>query len=252
MRRILCILALTAIVLISTVAAAPVLPDEFYGSVYLNGNPAPAGTVIVAKINGESRGELTTMVDGVYGGPGNYELRLMVSSTEEEVNAGNTSVTFFVGGVQAFQIVPFKSGNSEKLDLMANNKAFDTSVTTLTTYSSSGSSSGGSSGGGGGYLSSSSGTGISGIPGITIKSTAVAIPAANDSRSSINANIDAPQTTPSTTVIVTPGATTLPAVTTVPTTKKAGAGPLSVVFLAVSIIAVLSILSWTDYTRKRR
>ena len=88
---------------------------EFYGSVYLNGNPAPAGAVIVAKINGEPRGELTTTVDGLYGGPDNFILRLIVSSTEEEVNAGNATVTFFVGGVQAFQIVPFRSGNSENL-----------------------------------------------------------------------------------------------------------------------------------------
>jgi len=168
MRRILCILALAAIVLISTVAAAPVLPAEFYGSVYLNDNPAPAGTVIVGKINGEQRGEITTTTAGAYGGPGNYEPRLMVSPTEEEVNAGNARVTFFVGGVQASQIVPFKSGNSEKLDLLANSKAFDTSVAMVTT------------------------------------------------------------------------------------TKKAGAGPLSVVFLAVSIIAVLCILGLTDYTRKRR
>ena len=135
---------------------------EFYGSVYLNGNPAPAGTVIVAKINGEPRGELTTTVDGLYGGPGNFDPRLIVYSTEDEVNAGNATVTFFVGGVQAFQIVPFKSGNPEKLDLLANSKAFDTSVTTVTTYSSSGSSSGVSSGGGGGYVSLSSGTDFSG------------------------------------------------------------------------------------------
>ena len=60
MRRMLCILTITAIVLIGTVAAAPVLPDEFYGSVFLNGNPAPVGTVIIAKINGEERGNFTT------------------------------------------------------------------------------------------------------------------------------------------------------------------------------------------------
>ncbi len=52
----------------------------------------------------------------------------------------------FVGGVQAFQIVPFKSGGPENLDLIANNQAFTTDTTASPAYSSSGSSSAVSSG----------------------------------------------------------------------------------------------------------
>ena len=248
----LCGLIIAAIVLIGTVAAAPVLPGEFYGSVYLNGNPAPAGTVIVAKINGEPRGELTTTVDGLYGGPDNYNPRLIVSSTEEEVNAGNVTITFFVGGVQAFQTVPFRSGDSQKLDLLANGKAFETvSTTVIPTYTSSGGSSG-SSGGGGGYVSSSSGTGTGSSPVIPVKSTVVTTPVSTESRSSVNSTNGAPTNTQVTTVKSTPITTPLPAVTTVPTTKKAGMGQLSIVFIVASIIAVLCILGRTDYIRKRR
>ena len=251
MRRILCVLIIAAIVLIGTVAAAPVIPQEFYGAVFLNGNPAPAGTVILAKINGETRGEITTTVEGLYGGAGNFDPKLSVNSTEDEVNAGNVTVTFIVGGVQAFQIVPFKSGGPGKLELIANNRAFPTDTTASPAYSSSGSSSAMSSGSmSGGAPSSSSGSGTT--AGISVRDAAVAAAPTTASRSSIYYNADAPQTSPAITVMVTPVATPLPAVATVPTTKKAGAGPLSVVFLAVSIIAALCIIGWTDYTRKRR
>lgn len=250
MRRILCVLIIAAIVLIGTVAASPVLPDEFYGSVYLNGNPAPSGTVIIAQINGVPRGELTTTVDGLYGGPNNFDPRLIVSSTEEEVSAGNITITFIVGGVTAFQTVPFKSGNSEKLDLIANGKVFDTTaITVIPTYSYSGGSSGGS-GGSAGYVSSSSGTtGTGSTSVVPVKSTAVTTQVTTGSGSSV---IDTPQISPATTVITTPVTTPIPAVTTVPTTKKAGAGPLSMVFLVTSIIAALGIIGRSDYTRKRR
>ncbi len=251
MRRMVCILALTAIVLIGTVAAAPVIPQGFFGAVFLNGNPAPAGTIILATINGETRGEITTTVEGQYGGAGNFDPKLSVNSTEDEVNAGNATVTFIVGGVQAFQIVPFKSGGPGKLDLIANNRAFPTETTASPAYSSSGSPSAGSSGHlSEGTPSSSSGSVTS--PGNAVRGTTVTSEPTTASRSSIYYNADAPQTSPATTVMMTPVATPLPAVATVPTTKKAGAGPLSVVFLAISIIAVLCFIGWTDYPRKRR
>lgn len=36
----------------------PVPPNKFYGNVSLNGEPAPAGTVINARIDGEPRGSV--------------------------------------------------------------------------------------------------------------------------------------------------------------------------------------------------
>jgi len=248
MRRIACILIIAAIVLIGTVVAAPVLPGEFYGSVYLNGNPAPAGTVIIAQINGEARGNITTTVDGLYGGPGNFDPRLIVTSNENEVNAGNATITFLVGGVQAFQTAPFKSGDSEKLDLLANSNAFKTVTTTMTpAYSSSGGASG-VSGGSGGYVASSSSAGTtsgSSAPGTAATQT-------TPSRSSIYYNIDNPQTTATPTILQTTVTTPSPVVTTVPATKKAGAGMLSAVVLIFSIIAMLCIAGRTEYSGKLR
>ncbi len=257
MRCIFYVLIIAALVLVGTAAAAPVLPGEFYGAVLLNGNPAPAGTVIIAQINGEPRGQLTTTVDGQYGGPGNFDPRLIVTSTEEEVNAGNVTITFLVGGVQAFQVSSFKSGNSEKLDLLANSKAFGTSVTTaVPAYASAGGASGGSGasggGGGGGYAAPSSGTGTGSSPVIPVKGTSTVTPATTGTGPSVTANINAQQNASTVTVISTAGVTQAPAVTTIPTTKKAGAGPLSIVFLITSIIAVLVIVGRNRDTGKRR
>ena len=36
---------------------------------------------------------------------------LVLTATEDEINAGNATITFFVGGVQAFQTVPFQERN---------------------------------------------------------------------------------------------------------------------------------------------
>jgi hypothetical protein len=251
MRWIVCILTITIIVLIGTAGAAPIIPEQFYGSVFLNGNPAPAGTVIIAKINGEVHGNFTTTETGLYGSSGNFDPRLTVVLTEEEMKTGNNTITFYVGGIQAFQTVPFVSGGGMKLDLIANEKAFAVDTTVVTTYSSSSGSTSGSGYSSGGSVSSATGSGTSMTSGNVPQGiTATSIPT-TASRSSIYYNIDAPQTTPATTIIPTATATPSSVVTTVPTTKKAGSGPLSLVFLGISIIAVLGILYRTGNSRNR-
>jgi hypothetical protein len=243
MRRILCILTISAIILIGTVAAAPPIPETFYGSVYLNGNPAPAGTVILAKINGDTRGEITTAVEGLYSGTGNFDPKLNVNATEEEINAGNATITFFVGGVQAFQTVHFISGNLEKLDLLANERAFATDTTVIPTASSSGGSSVG-------YVSAASGTGTGTTSGSVVQGTTI-ITTPTESRSSIYYNIDTTPSSRTTTVAATAVAAQTSAVTTVPTTKKAGTGPLSIVFIVASVIAVLCVIGRADLRKWR-
>jgi hypothetical protein len=245
MRRMLCILTITAIILIGTVSAAPVIPQGFFGSVYLNGNPAPAGTVIVAKINGEIRGQLTTTVDGLYGDQGNFDPKLFVTATESEANAGNATIVFLVGGVQAFQTVPFQSGGPGKLDLIANDRAFGTDTTNVPATSSSGGSSMGS-------VSPALGTETGTTSGSAIQGSTVTTTPITESRSSIYYNIDATHSPQTTTEIAPAVATQSSVVTTVPTTKKAGAGPLSIVFLVASIIAILCVAGRDDFMRKMR
>jgi PKD repeat protein len=87
----------------------PVTPSEFYGGVTVNGAPAPAGTVIVAKMfNGVEHGRITTTVTGQYGdGPGPFDKRLKVNVTGEEYNNCCTScgcslaIEFFVNNIKA-------------------------------------------------------------------------------------------------------------------------------------------------------
>lgn len=110
--------ALVALVLLSAiialVVAQPALPAEFYGNLRINGDPAPAGTVISALIAGETRGTLMTGGAGKYGGPGTFDPRLIVQGQEEEI--GQT-VRFLINGNAADQNAIFQPGKSQRLDL---------------------------------------------------------------------------------------------------------------------------------------
>ena len=44
----------------------PPIPHTVKGNVYIDGNPAPAGTFITAKIGGDTIGEFATTVEGTY------------------------------------------------------------------------------------------------------------------------------------------------------------------------------------------
>jgi hypothetical protein len=252
MRKLVCILTIAALVLIGTAVAAPVLPDEFYGSVYLNGNPAPAGTLIIAKVNDAPRGEITTTVAGAYGGPGNFDPRLYVNITEAEINSGGATIVFFVDGVQAFQTI--KSGNSGKLDLFANDKAFATGTTPTAGSSSSGGSSVSSSSGttSGGSIVSGSGSMTGTTSGNTGNGASVTTTPTTASRSSIYYKIDAPDTTPAVTTPVTTAVIPSQVVTTLPTTKKAGMNTFSTLTLIVGLLAILGIMGNTICPGKRR
>ena len=59
------------LVLIIGIASAddviiPLKPHEFYGTVTINGAPAPVGTSIIAKMWGTSHGTFTTVSPGTY------------------------------------------------------------------------------------------------------------------------------------------------------------------------------------------
>ena len=102
------ILALTA-----PASAIPALPAEFSGSVTIDGNPAPAGTVITARIGDRDCGSLTLTTAGVFGGDSTFDTRLLVSG--EDGDAGKT-ITFFVDGTHAGTAV-YTPGTSGRLEL---------------------------------------------------------------------------------------------------------------------------------------
>jgi PKD repeat protein len=105
--------------LMVSATAVPPLPAEFYGTVTLQGNPAPAGTVIVAKIADQVRGQLTLKDAGTYGGTGIFDDKLVVAATEDDLKSGAATISFTVGDTVAAQNVPFEAGKVQKLDLTA-------------------------------------------------------------------------------------------------------------------------------------
>ncbi|WP_342678479.1 hypothetical protein [Methanofollis sp. UBA420] len=92
---------LTLILLLALVAGAmaaeeiPQFPDEYSGTLTIDGTPAPAGTTITALIGGEVRGTLTTTQEGVFGGSDQYDQKLAVTGYASDI--GRT-ITFTVNG----------------------------------------------------------------------------------------------------------------------------------------------------------
>ncbi|MDV2481735.1 hypothetical protein F8E02_06885 [Methanoculleus sp. Wushi-C6] len=118
----------------------PVLPHEFYGSVTIGGSPAPAGTVITAKIAGVGCGSVQMIEAGRYGSPDeSLGSRLDVTATADRAGA---TITFYVNGVAAQETATFTSGAFTALDLTAT---AGESTPTPTPGNGGGSGSGGSS-----------------------------------------------------------------------------------------------------------
>jgi len=117
MRYILSILILFS--LAGMAAALPVLPDEFAGSVTLDGKAAPAGTTITARIDWNERGSTVTTTAGEYG-PLDSPGVLAVRATEEDLRrSASPTITFWVNGHKADQEATFTGGTARQLDLSA-------------------------------------------------------------------------------------------------------------------------------------
>jgi len=79
-------------------ADSPSPPHGFYGSLYIDGSPAPAGTGIQAWVGGEDstfNGPFQTTLPGAYGGPLGTDTKLLV-----ECETGET-ITFYINSVLA-------------------------------------------------------------------------------------------------------------------------------------------------------
>jgi PKD repeat protein len=115
-RAVLATILLFSIITI-VYAGAPALPCEFYGKVAIEGSPAPAGTIVVAKVGEQERGQFVLEQEGTYGGPGTFDKRLKVVTEESDLAAGSPKVSFYVNGQKAWQEVTFQPGVSQALDL---------------------------------------------------------------------------------------------------------------------------------------
>ena len=134
-RRVLVLLLLA---LAAPASAIPALPAEFSGTVTINGDPAPAGTVITARIGDRDCGSLALAVAGAFGGEGLYDERLVVKG--EGTDAGET-ITFLVDGVPAGTAV-YTRGTSTMVALAATGSTAPGSSSKPSSGSVSGSGSG--------------------------------------------------------------------------------------------------------------
>lgn len=112
------VLAVLILLSVPVVIAAPPLPSEYFGNVTLNDKPAPVGTEVRAVINGTTRDEITVIEEGLYGGSGMWDDKLIVQVSEEEYACGCTiPIVFTINGVPADQTSTFSSGQTVSLDL---------------------------------------------------------------------------------------------------------------------------------------
>lgn len=108
-KRLLIVLIL--VLAVGVAVADTTLPCFFYGGVTMSSVPAPPGTVIVARTNGETRGQTTVTTTGQYGN----SAPLMV--THADGDPPGAVITFFVNGVQAPQTGVFQEGAATRIDL---------------------------------------------------------------------------------------------------------------------------------------
>ena len=153
MRTICLILIGCALLCAIPAVAIPQLPSEFYGTITIDGAPAPVGTVITAEINGQVKGNITITTAGKYGGPGSFDDRLVVTGEDSDVSQ---LITFSANGRTASQTRTYSPGSAvEQLDLTITGQGTQAS-------SSSGGSSGGSGYSGGSSISPGGQGGVSG------------------------------------------------------------------------------------------
>lgn len=92
----------------------PPVPASYFGTVIIDGDPAPAGTEVTAVLEGEEYGPLETDENGEFGGKPANKAKLTVgpNSTPDD-----PTVTFLIDGEDATETVEWESGASEELQL---------------------------------------------------------------------------------------------------------------------------------------
>jgi len=87
----------------------PAMPNQFYGTVTLNGSTAPSGTTVAVYVSGAPVASVNVDSQGKYG----YSPVLSVSGTSGAI------LEFYVGGVKASQTPSLSSGAITRLNLTA-------------------------------------------------------------------------------------------------------------------------------------
>ena len=117
------------------VSIVPVIPHSFFGTVMVNGKPAPAGCVVTARVAGQAAGVCAgnpriSEALGWYAKAGMMEEKLYVQGNIVE----GAPITFFVDGAPAQCMVaggawapsfPFAAGGVTGLSLRAGMPAYE-------------------------------------------------------------------------------------------------------------------------------
>ncbi|MES3161995.1 MAG: PGF-pre-PGF domain-containing protein [Halorubrum sp.] len=120
---VLCVLA--AFAGAPAVAASdgpPPTPPAYFGSVEIDGEPAPEGVEVTVHVDGEERGSITTSEEGQYGGPSAFDAKLVADGTAEDEGE---SVQFRVNGelAEADPAVEWSPGEVRNVDLAVGDDA---------------------------------------------------------------------------------------------------------------------------------
>ena len=121
LKTIAFVLLVGLLVLVATPVYAqgiPPLPHAFYGTIEVNGSPAPVGTAVEVRGEGVEVGvgsnPIVTTTEGRYGSEESLEPKLIVQG---EIAEG-TTLTFYVDGVATGQTTEWHSGEVTELDLV--------------------------------------------------------------------------------------------------------------------------------------
>jgi hypothetical protein len=101
-------------------AQSELFPQAFYGTVTINGNPAPVETIIEARgdnVDTGSGNPITTTEEGKYGGPGPLDEKLIVWG---ENITDETVISFYINNVAANETAVWQSDVIQELDLTVN------------------------------------------------------------------------------------------------------------------------------------
>ncbi|WP_322819741.1 hypothetical protein [Tepidiforma sp.] len=92
----------------------PEPPSRFVGTVTVDGQPAPAGTPVEARIGGVSCGVTTVFLQG---GQARYVIDVAGAASQPGCGAVGTTITFIVGGSAAPQTGVWRNYELTQLDL---------------------------------------------------------------------------------------------------------------------------------------
>lgn len=119
-RKSILLSLLAAAIIGSAAASIPLLPCEISGTVTINGDPAPAGTVVVAYMENVEQGRITMTNPGLFGGTGPFDERIIIHGGAD---GQGKAISFRVNDILVEKTIPFMSGESYRISLEATQSA---------------------------------------------------------------------------------------------------------------------------------